>query len=96
MASMGYQLNEKESTAQYVMMEKGKDKLLIEKPPDGHWIYRSTTDPQDRGTIVGVHEKREAMQLGRLVSSRASIWIWRLYKSPSAQRSNEGDSQGSH
>lgn len=59
-ASMGYHLRTAESNAQHAVMEKAGDKVLVslQRNEQGHWVYQSTTDPEDRGTTVEFMTKR--------------------------------------
>lgn len=59
-ASMGYQLNVKESTDRHAVMEKGAEKIIVATRPNaaGHWEYRSVSNPEDKGTIVAFMQRR--------------------------------------
>lgn len=53
-ASMGYKVDPDKSCQTYAVMYKGSDKLIIRTSPnkEGHWVYMSATDDNDKGTIV--------------------------------------------
>ena len=60
LASMGYQVNKGASNDKEISLQKGKETLLvsIHRDEKGHWTYRSAKDPQDKGTIVELMQRR--------------------------------------
>ncbi|MEF2229185.1 MAG: MobV family relaxase [Candidatus Cardinium sp.] len=59
-ASMGYVLNKEKSSKTWAVMVKEDDKILIKNSPNqnGHWMYKSLVDEQEKGTIVDFMQKR--------------------------------------
>ena len=59
-ASMGYILDKEKSSKTWAVMEKEGDKILIKNSPNqnGHWMYKSLVDEQEKGTIVDFMQKR--------------------------------------
>lgn len=59
-SSMGYVLDKVKSSKTWAVMEKEGDKILIKNSPNqnGHWIYKSLVDDQEKGTIVDFMQKR--------------------------------------
>ena len=59
-ASMGYVLDKEKSSKTWAVMEKEGDKILIKNGPNqnGHWMYKSLVDDQEKGTIVDFMQKR--------------------------------------
>ena len=59
-SSMGYVLDKVKSSKTWAVMEKEGDKILIKNSPNqnGHWMYKSLVDDQDKGTIVDFMQKR--------------------------------------
>ena len=59
-ASMGYVLDKEKSSNTWAVMEKENDKILIKNGPNqnGHWMYKSLVDEQEKGTIVDFMQKR--------------------------------------
>ena len=59
-ASMGYVLDKEKSSKNWAVMEKESDKILIKNGPNqnGHWMYKSLVDEQEKGTIVDFMQKR--------------------------------------
>ncbi|MEF2229240.1 MAG: MobV family relaxase [Candidatus Cardinium sp.] len=59
-ASMGYVLNKEKSSKTWAVMEKDGDKILIKNGlnQNGHWIYKSLVNEQEKGTIVDFMQKR--------------------------------------
>lgn len=59
-SSMGYTLNKHKSSKVWAVMEKDSDKLLIKNSTNqqGHWVYKSLVDDQDKGSIVDFMLKR--------------------------------------
>lgn len=53
-SSMGYGLDKEKSCRRYAVMAKEGDKVIINTSPgrNGHWLYMSAVNDQDRGTIV--------------------------------------------
>ena len=58
--SMGYVLDKEKSSKTWAVMEKEGDKILIKNGPNqnGHWMYKSLVDDQEKGTIVDFMQKR--------------------------------------
>jgi hypothetical protein len=66
-ATQGYALDRKESyKGTAVMRHANGDKLLINRGPDGHYLYCSVRDDDDNGTIIDFVQKRKGLNLGQV------------------------------
>ena len=84
-ASMGYQLNAKESNDEHLVMEKGDEKLLVSRHANDHWEYRSVSNPEDRGTVIDFMQRRGYSE--RAISQLSSRHLDpALLKVPSSKR----------
>ncbi len=64
-ASVGYALDRKESSVNFVVMRHNNDdKIIITKGYTGQWIYFSVRNDKDKGTIVDFVQKRQSVNLG--------------------------------
>src|SRR5450759_3784978 len=58
-ASLGFEVDRKESSKREIIMRRGGDKIAIRVDiADGHHVYYSFRDPGDNGTIINFHESR--------------------------------------
>jgi len=65
-ASLGYELDRRESSRGNAVMRKDSDKIIIKKEPDGHYVYFSVRDGVDNGTIIDFIQARKNISLGEL------------------------------
>ena len=66
MASLGYELDQRESSRASSVMRSGGDKLIVKRNPNGHFVYFSVRDDADNGTIVDFAQRRKRLSLGTL------------------------------
>ena len=65
--SMGYQVDLTVSSRNSLTAAHSEgDKVIIAQAKDGHWIYFSTRDPQDKGSIIDFHQNRTKDNLGQV------------------------------
>lgn len=65
--TMGYALDERESTrSSFVLRDGGGDKVIVRVNEHGHWVYFSVRDPADHGTIVDFVQRRTGEGLGHV------------------------------
>ena len=65
--TMGYELDERESTrSSFVLRDGGGDKVVAKTNEGGHWVYFSVRDPADHGTIVDFVQRRTGDDLGHI------------------------------
>jgi len=50
--SMGYTIDKKKSTQAHTVLEKYADKVVCKQNQKGQWIYFSTVDDKDHGTVI--------------------------------------------
>lgn len=66
-ASVGYALDRKESSSNFVVMRHNNDdKIIITKGYTGQWIYFSVRNDKDKGTIIDFVQKRQSVNLGMI------------------------------
>ena len=66
-ASLGYQIDARESSRSSVIMRCGQDKVIIAKDAaTHHWVYFSVRDDNDHGTIIDFVQKRRPLTMGEL------------------------------
>lgn len=74
-ASLGYELDAKQSTRNSVVMRHaGGDKLIVARDIDSHWIYFSVRDEADNGSIIDFIQRRKKLSLGE-VRKELRPWI---------------------
>lgn len=87
--SMGYVLDKAKSSKTWAVMEKEGDKILIKNSPNqnGHWVYKSLSDDQEKGTIVDFMQNRgfSYQSIGGLSSSHLDDRVVRDQKSLSVE-----------
>ena len=71
--SMGYAVDYDDSWSvkrpdgSFVMRKGTSDKIIVRHNPEpGHWVYYSTRDDSDNGTIVDFLRRRTADNLGQM------------------------------
>jgi len=64
--SLGYQLDQRESSKNSWVMRSLDDKVVIATNQNGHGIYFSVYDEQDNGTIIDFVQKRVSQNLGQV------------------------------
>ncbi len=72
-ASLGYEIDKRDSSRLEVVMRKGADKISIRKEPDGHYVYYSFRDPGDNGTVMDFVMRRQGKNFGE---ARKNLRIW--------------------
>jgi len=73
-ASMGYELDAKESSANSIIMRGPQDdKIVIARGQDLHWVYFSVRNDHDYGTIIDFHQNRSQQRLGE---TRKALRSW--------------------
>lgn len=64
-ASQGYSYDRKESSRNSAVMRgEGGDKMIVARGEDGHWIYFSTHDENDNGSIIDFVLNRQRCSFG--------------------------------
>ena len=72
-ASIGYELDKRESSRLEVVLRRGDDKISVRKEPDGHYVYYSFRDPGDNGTIMDLVMRRHGKNFGE---ARKVLRVW--------------------
>jgi hypothetical protein len=76
-ATLGYQLDRKESSrASSVMRDGSGDKVIIKRDTDSHFIYFSVRDDRDNGSVIDFAANRKRLSLGH-VRKELRPWIGR-------------------
>ena len=66
MALHGYSLSLKESSkTSAIMRHDNRDKLVVTRNKNNHWVYFSVRDNSDNGSIIDFHQKRTGNNLGK-------------------------------
>lgn len=66
-ASEGFVLDIKASSRNSaVMRHPAGDKIIVARGEDGHWVFFSTRDPGDNGTIIDFVQRRKGGTLGQV------------------------------
>jgi Toprim-like/Protein of unknown function (DUF3991) len=63
-ASLGYELDTKESSRKELVLRRSADKISIRKDMDGHYVYYSFRDPADHGTVLDFVMRRQGKNFG--------------------------------
>src|ERR1043165_671726 len=63
-ASIGYELDQRESTKREIILRRGRDKISVRKDSDGHYVYYSFRDEGDNGTIMDFVVRRQSKNFG--------------------------------
>jgi hypothetical protein len=74
-ASVGYELDKRESSRSSSIMRHGNgDKIIIKRGGDGHYVYFSVRDDSDNGSIIDFVQKRQGLNLGQ-VRKELRPWV---------------------
>jgi hypothetical protein len=80
-ASLGYELDRRESSRCSSVMRNGTgDKVIIKRERDGHFIFFSVRDDRDNGSIIDFVANRKRLSLG-YVRKELRPWIGRAVTS---------------
>jgi Toprim-like/Protein of unknown function (DUF3991) len=63
-ASLGYELDARETSRRETVMRKGGDKISIRMDADGHYVFYSFRDEGDHGTILDFVMRRQGKNFG--------------------------------
>jgi hypothetical protein len=63
-ASLGYELDARETSKRETVMRKEGDKISIRMDPDGHYVFYSFRDEHDHGTILDFVMRRQGKNFG--------------------------------
>ena len=74
-ADQGYALDRRESWRGSSVMRHTRDKLVVKRDHDGHYVYFSVRDDRDNGSIIDFLQKRRP--------ARLELWIGRISSAPS-------------
>ena len=75
-ASLGYELDRRESSRSSSIMRHAADKVVIKRNPSGHFVYFSVRDDADNGSVIDFVQKRKQLNLGQ-VRKELRPWIGR-------------------
>ena len=75
-ASLGYELDKRDSWRGSSVMRRGGDKIVVRLNSNGHYVYFSVRDDQDNGTIIDFVQRRQTLNLGE-VRKTLRPWIGR-------------------
>lgn len=82
-ASLGYELDRRESSLSSSVMRAGGNKIIVKRNPNGHFVYFSVRDDADNGTIVDFLQRRQSgISLG-VVRKELRPWVGRPALAPS-------------
>lgn len=84
-ASLGYEVDARESSRSSAVLRNGADKIVIATDEDGHGIYFSVRDDQDNGTIIDFLQRRQGLSLGNV---RKALRPWTMHSSSYRPNSN--------
>ena len=76
-AQLGYELDRKESSRCSSVMRRNRDKVVIKRNPNGHYVYFSVHDDRDNGTIVDFVKNKKGLSLGQ-ARKELRPWVGRL------------------
>jgi hypothetical protein len=65
-ASLGYQVDQRESWPGSTVLRRGGDKIVVKRNPNGHYVFFSVRDDRDNGTIIDFLQGREKLSLGQV------------------------------
>src|SRR5438128_2156364 len=80
-ASLGYQMDRRESWRGSTVLRRGGDKIVIKRNGNGHYVFFSVRDDRDHGTVIDFLQRRENLSLGA-VRRILRPWIGRLVMPP--------------
>src|SRR5258708_2978080 len=74
-ASLGYELNKRESSRNSSVLRHTKgDKIIIKRGGDGHYVYFSARSNKDSGSIIDFIQHRQHLSLGG-VRQKLRPWL---------------------
>lgn len=88
--SLGYEVDQKESSRASTVMRRGDDKIIVATDADGHGIYFSVHDDRDNGTIIDFAQRRQGKNLGQ-VRKELRPWIGSASSSYRPQRRTQAE-----
>ena len=79
-ASLGYEMDRKESSKREIVMRKGGDKIAVRLDVDGHHVYYCFRDEKDNGTILDFVMSRQGKNSVHVAVGPSRVWtmIWRV------------------
>lgn len=75
-ASLGYQMDRRESWRGSTVLRRGADKVVVKCNRNGHYVFFSVRDDRDNGTIIDFLQGRQKVTLGA-VRQILRPWIGR-------------------
>jgi len=73
-ASLGYEMDQRESWRGSTVMRRGADKIVVKRNRNRHYVYFSVREDGDNGTIVDFLQRRQKLSLGA-VRQALRPWI---------------------
>jgi hypothetical protein len=73
-ASLGYEIDPRESWRGSTVMRCGADKIVVKRNHNGHYVFFSVRDDRDNGTIIDFLQRRQKLSLGA-VRQALRPWI---------------------
>ena len=73
-ASMGYEIDQRESWRGSTVMRRGADKIVVKRKRNHHYVFFSVRDERDHGTIIDFLQRRQKLSLGA-VRQALRPWI---------------------
>jgi len=73
-ASLGYEINRRESWRGSTVMRRGDDKIVVKRNRNRHYVFFSVRDDRDNGTIIDFLQRRQKLSLGA-VRQALRPWI---------------------
>src|SRR5437867_5162121 len=80
-ASLGYQMDRRESWRGNTVLRRGADKIIVKRNGNGHYVFFSVRDDDDHGTLIDFLQRRQNLSLGA-VRQILRPWIGRPAASP--------------
>jgi len=84
-ASLGYQMDRRESWRGSTVLRRGADKIVVKRNGNGHYVFFSVRDDDDHGTLIDFLQRRQNLSLGA-VRQILRPWIGRPAASPQFPR----------
>ena len=63
-ASLGYEIDPRESWRGSTVMRRGADKIVVKRNRNHHYVFFSVRDDTDHGTIIDFVQRRQRLNLG--------------------------------
>jgi hypothetical protein len=73
-ASLGYEIDRRESWRGSTVMRRGADKIVVKRNRNHHYVFFSVRDDTDNGTIIDFLQRRQKLSLGA-VRQALRPWI---------------------